>query len=149
MADKIALMSIMTKQCNKIFSGTKVWEFRKRPPRLIAEDNLDIIVYSSKIDKAIVGRFRVEQILCCKLEELMKRTGYENDPEAVEWFREYYHNKELCSAIKITDPVLFKKPITLSMIKKDIPSFRPPQNFNYVKPDDKINMLIKSYEGMQ
>lgn len=144
MANKLALMSIMTKQCNKIFSGTKVWEFRKVPPHLDNGDNLDIIVYSSKIDKAIVGWFRVEQILSCELEELMKKTGYENDLEALEWFRGYYHNRKICSAIKIKDPILFKKPIALSLIQNDIPSFRPPQNFIYLRPESDIYNLIKN-----
>lgn len=143
---KLALMSIKTKHSQKIFSGTKIWEFRKAPPKLKEGESLEIVVYSSQVERAIVGKFSVERIVSSKLEELMQETGYGKDMDALEWFRSYYSNKELCSAIKISDPVLFETPITLAMIKKEIPSFCPPQNFVYIREDSDIGMLIQKHE---
>lgn len=146
MANKVALMSIMTKQSKKIFDGTKKWEFRKIPPRIGVEDELEIVVYSSKVDKAIVGKFKAGRILYCSLDELMRITGYENDKEAVEWFESYYKGKKLCSAIEVLNPVKYKKPISLNIISNNIPEFRPPQNFIYVNEGSELKKLIGRYE---
>jgi predicted transcriptional regulator len=146
MANKVALMSIMTKHSNKIFEGNKLWEFRKMPPRINADDDLEIIVYSSKVEKSIVGKFKAGRILYCQLDELMRITGYENDKEAVEWFKAYYKNKEFCSAIEVLNPIKYKKPISLSMIQQKIPSFRPPQNFIYVVGDSVLAEIISQQE---
>lgn len=146
MNKKIALMSIKTKHSQKIFSGVKIWEFRKAPPKLKEGESLEIIVYSSQVERAIVGKFSVERIVSCELEELMKVTGYENNNDALEWFRAYYSNKKLCSAIKIKNPILFETPITLAMVREEIPSFCPPQNYIYIKEGSRINMLLQKYE---
>lgn len=143
MANKTALMSIMTKHSKKIFEGTKKWEFRKLPPRIGVGDNLEIVVYSSKIEKSIVGKFKAGRILYCSLDELMRITGYENDIEAVKWFSSYYKGKEFCSAIEILNPTKYDKPITLEMIKNYISSFRPPQNFIYITKGSELERLIQ------
>ena len=52
--NNLVLMSIRTKYVNEIFSGKKVYEYRRKS---IGENNLNktIYIYSSGIDKAIVG----------------------------------------------------------------------------------------------
>lgn len=140
---KIVLMSIMTKYSNKIFNGTKLWEFRKNLPKISADDELVIVVYSSKDEKAIVGEFTAGRILKCSFDELMHITGNENDERAIEWFDNYYKGKEKCCAIEIINPKRYDKSIKLETIKLCDPSFRPPQNFVYIKSGDSIHKLIK------
>jgi len=146
MANKVALMSIMTKHSKKIFDGTKKWEFRKIPPRIGTEDVLEIVVYSSKVEKAIVGKFKAGRILYCSFNELMRITEYENDKEAVEWFSSYYKGKELCCAIEVQNPVKYKEPIKLNIVNNEIPTFRPPQNFIYINDVSELIVLISRYE---
>ena len=59
---RIAIISIMTYYAKQIFDETKLYEFRKSP---LKKDLLDkkIYVYSAKEDKAIIGYFRVSDIL--------------------------------------------------------------------------------------
>lgn len=139
---KTILMSIMTKYSNKIFNGTKHWEFRKNLPKLDDDDNLTIVVYSSKKDKAIVGEFTAGRILKCSFDELMRITGNENDLKALEWFRNYYKDREECCAIEVINPKKYKNPIKLETIVLNNSSFKAPQNFIYINKNDTIDNLI-------
>jgi predicted transcriptional regulator len=92
-----------------------------------------VVVYSAGDDQAITGEFQAGRILATSFEQLMKSTGTEKDDNAVLWLRRYYGTNKICSAIEIKSAKLYKKPITLSDIKLRIPSFRPPQNFIYLR----------------
>lgn len=142
--EKKILMSIMTKYSNKIFNGTKHWEFRKNLPKTNDGDNLTIIVYSSKKEKAIVGEFTAGKTLKCSLNELMHITGNENDEEALEWFKNYYKDKEKCCAIEVINPKKYECPIKLETIIMNNPNFKAPQNFIYINENDTIDNLINS-----
>lgn len=141
MNKKQCLMSIMTKHSNKIFNGTKAWEFRKAPPRINEGESLEIIVYSSKVEKMIVGKFTAGRILRCSFDELMNITGNE-DAASITWFKTYYKGKELCCAIEILNPVKFDKPIKLEELTKAIPSFKAPQNFIYINEESELKRII-------
>lgn len=143
--EKKVLMSIMTKYSNKIFNGTKKWEFRKNLPKINSDDHLKIVVYSSKQEKAIIGEFTSGRILHCSFDELMEITGNSNDEKALTWFKEYYKNKDVCCAIEVIKPIKYSYPITLDDITKLNPVFRAPQNFVYIKENDPIDLLIKKY----
>jgi len=148
MAGKIALLSIQTKYAKRIFDGTKTWEFRKSPPRLAEGEALEIVVYSSKEEKAIIGSFKAGRILRCPLAELMAATGYADDAEAVAWFASYYKGSALCSAIEIREPVRFRNPLPLQAVRARIPNFRPPQNFVYMARDSELYAYISQSEGV-
>ena len=148
MASKTALLSIATKHARKIFDGTKQWEFRKCPPRLAEGDDLEILVYSSQEEKAIVGSFRAGRILRCSLPELMEETGYADDAKADAWFTAYYKGAKQCSAIEVCHPIRFRNPIPLPMIRARIPSFAPPQNFIYITRGSELYTFISECEGM-
>ena len=74
--DRIAIISIMTYYARQIFDETKLYEFRKSPLKneLL---NKKIYVYSAKEDKAIIGYFKVSDILNGNTDEILKATGYD------------------------------------------------------------------------
>ncbi|MCT4612510.1 MAG: hypothetical protein N4A47_03985 [Clostridia bacterium] len=146
MEKKKILMSINTKYSRKIFKGTKLWEFRKAIPRIEETDELEVVVYSSQEEKAIVGSFKAGQILRCSLDELMEKTGYSDDSDAVEWFSAYYGDRKICSAIEVIEPIEYEKPITLNEIREVIPSFRPPQNFVYITSESNLEEVLEPFE---
>lgn len=139
---KKILMSIMTKYSNEIFNGTKHWEFRKNIPKICASDDLTIVVYSSKEDKAIVGEFTAGRILKCSFDELMHITENKNNLKAIEWFKNYYKGKDECCAIEVINPVKYKCPIKLETIILNKPNFKAPQNYIYIRENDVIDNLI-------
>jgi len=148
MVNRIALMSIATKHARKIFDGTKLWEFRKVPPRLADGESLEIFVYSSRVEKAIAGSFHAGRILRCSLTELMAETGYANDAEAAAWFAAYYQGARQCCAIEVCHPVRFRSLLPLQAIQARVPSFRPPQNFIYITQDSELYSCISERKGV-
>ena len=106
------------------------------------KNNLTIVVYSSKKDKAIVGEFTAGRILKCSFDKLMHITGNENDLKALEWFRNYYKDREECCAIEVINPKKYKNPIKLETIVLINSSFKAPQNFIYINENDTIDNLI-------
>ena len=146
MENNYVLMSIKTKYANKIFDGTKLWEYRKNLPKNFWSGKTDIVVYSSKEERAIVGKFTVGTVLKCSLDELMEKTGCEGDPEAREWFENYYKDKSICCAIEVTNPTRFLSKCTLEEIRSTVPKFMPPQNFFYIQKESPLEEVIKSLE---
>ena len=132
------LISIKTKYANKIFEGTKIYEFRRKS---IGEKNCNkkIYVYSSEEEKAIVGYIIVEKILEGDVKYLLDVTKYKDSSGMIKYF-------EGCNkgyALKISSAVRFKEPIYLSDIKKIDNKFVVPQFFRYIKEDEYIYDVLK------
>lgn len=119
------LMSIKPEFANKIFEGTKKYEFRraifKNP------DITTILVYSSSPVQKVIGEFEIEGILNFDLESLWRKTK-KHSGISEEYFFEYFGDKELGYAIKIKTFKKYRKPLC---IRKDFKAI-PPQSFLYV-----------------
>jgi predicted transcriptional regulator len=119
------ILSIKPEFANKIFEGTKRYEFRrtifKNP------DVTKVVVYASSPIQKIIGEFEIESILKDNLESLWRKTkNYSGISE--EYFFKYFIDKELGFAIKIKN---FKKYGTPKCIREDYNLF-PPQSFLYL-----------------
>ena len=71
------IMSIKTKHANKIFNGTKTFEYRKKS---IGEKNLNkySFIYSSECAKAIVGYVVFDSIVSGNLDYVINNSQPEN-----------------------------------------------------------------------
>ena len=80
---RIAIISIMTYYAKQIFDETKLYEFRKSP---LKKELLDkkIYVYSAKEDKAIIGYFKVSDILNGNTSKILELTGYDKRKDGTE-----------------------------------------------------------------
>lgn len=119
------ILSIKPEFANKIFEGTKRYEFRrtifKNP------DVTKVVVYASSPIQKIIGEFEIESIIEDNLESLWRKTkNYSGISE--EYFFKYFVDKELGFAIKIKS---FKKYGTPKCIREDYNLF-PPQSFLYL-----------------
>jgi len=119
------ILSIKPEYANKIFEGTKKYEFRraifKNP------DIKKVVVYSSSPVQKIIGEFEIEKIISHELETLWNKTKkYSGISE--DFFFQYFGDKELGFAIKIKNTKLYKKP---KCIREDYNLF-PPQSFLYL-----------------
>ncbi len=119
------ILSIKPEYANKIFDGTKKYEFRRaifKNPEV-----KKIVVYSSSPIQKIIGEFEIDQIIKYDLETLWKKTKkYSGISE--DFFFEYFGDKELGFAIKIKNTKLYRIP---KCIRKDYNLF-PPQSFLYL-----------------
>lgn len=94
--EKLILMSIKTKYANQIFNGTKKYEYRRRT---IGEKNLGkkIYIYSSEIEKAIVGYIIVNKIIEGTSNYVLEETKNENNQDIIKYFKDC----SKCYALKI------------------------------------------------
>lgn len=131
-------MSIKTKYANQIFKGTKKYEYRRRS---IKEGNLNkkIFIYSSEIDKKIVGYIIVDEILEGTSEYILKRTNNEGNIDIINYFKDC----ENCYALKIKEAVLLQKAISLKELKEKDSNFTVPQYYRYIKETEPLYKILK------
>jgi predicted transcriptional regulator len=119
------ILSIKPEYANKIFEGTKKYEFRraifKNP------DIKKIVVYSSSPVQKIIGEFEIDRIITHNLETLWSKTK-KHSGISEDFFFQYFGDKELGFAIKIKNTKLYRTP---KCIREDYNLF-PPQSFLYL-----------------
>ena len=119
------VLSIKPEFANKIFAGTKKYEFRRA---IFRNPNVKkVIVYSSSPVQKIIGEFEIDRIITHDLDTLWGKTK-RHSGISEEFFFEYFGDKEHGFAIKIKTPKLYKKP---KCIREDYNLF-PPQSFLYL-----------------
>lgn len=120
------LLSIKPEFADKIFNGTKKYEFRKS---IFKNKDVDtVVVYVSYPWKYIIGEFKIDAILCDNVDKIWKQTqdfsGISED-----FYRMYFENKTSAYAIKIGHVTKFKKFKRLS----DYHINHAPQSFVYLR----------------
>lgn len=143
--NRIAVISIMSYYAKQIFNGTKGYEFRKSP---IRDEMLDkkIYVYSAKEDKAIIGYFRVSDILNGNTNEIMKATGYDKRPDGYEIVRYYGENNPNCYALKLYDVTGFEEYLTLKDMRSVNSQVELPQYMKFIYDNDPLYDVITKWD---
>jgi predicted transcriptional regulator len=119
------LLSIKREFADKIFDGSKKYEFRRT---IFKKPDVDtIIVYASGADGAIIGEFKIEEILHDNLETLWSKTGNQSGiSESV--FKKYFAEKKDGYAIRIKNTSIYDSPLSLEALNLRF----PPQSFAYI-----------------
>lgn len=120
------LLSIKPEFVEKIFNGTKRYEYRKCAFK--REDAQTVVVYSTQPVGQIVGEFDIEEILCDEPVTLWENTQKESGIE-LSFFEDYFQGKEQGVAIKIGSTRLYNVPLNPKSI---CDSFVAPQSFRYL-----------------
>lgn len=119
------LLSIKPQFVDKIFDGTKKYEFRKSLFK--RSDVTRVIIYASYPVKRIVGEFEIEQILSDDVniiwEQTKKYSGITKD-----FYNSYFQKKKRANAIKIGNLKRYKEERCLS----DYNIQQAPQSFCYI-----------------
>lgn len=119
------LMSIKPEYVNKIFSGEKKYEYRKR----ICKKQIDkIIVYSSSPIQKVVGELIIKQVLYDNKNTIWNKTNLYGGISK-ECYDKYYKNCDNAVAYEIEKAVLYDKPKDL----KDFNIITAPQSYIYIK----------------
>ena len=119
------LLSIKPEFANKIFDGTKKYEFRKS---IFKRDDIKtVVVYASSPVQQVIGEFEIEKILYQEVEQLWRITqkfaGINKD-----FYDNYFADKEMAFAIQVGKIHRFQKPKRLSDYDIDY----APQSFAYL-----------------
>src|SRR5258705_12548883 len=99
------VLSIKPEFANKIFAGTKKYEFR----RVIFKNTKvkKVVVYSSSPVQKVIGEFEIEYILNHDLNTLWHLTKNDSGISSA-YFFEYFGDKKYGFAIKIKKTKLYK-----------------------------------------
>lgn len=122
------VLSIKPEFANKIFDGTKLFEFRKV---IFKEGIKSVLVYSSSPVQKVIGEFQIGEIIRHDLETLWDLTK-EFSGISEEYFYEYFAGKEHGYAIQIKEKTKFKVP---KCLREDY-NLLPPQSFAYWTKQD-------------
>jgi len=121
------LLSIKPEYANKIFDGSKKFEFRKAIFK--NKDITKVVVYASSPMQKVIGEFEIENILFNDPEALWEKTekfaGISKD-----YFDIYFTNKKIAYAIKIKSTTRYEEPLCL---QNDLQIKTPPQSFMYIE----------------
>ena len=126
------LMPIKPEYVNKIFSGEKKFEYRKR----VCKKNIDkIIVYSSSPVQKVVGELIIRNVLCDKKDIIWNKTkmygGIDKDK-----YDKYYENSNIAVAYEIEKAILYDIPKEL----KDYKVNTAPQSYIYIEREQKFDV---------
>lgn len=118
------LLSIKPEFAEKIFSGSKRYEYR----RSIFKKKVDtVIVYASSPMRKVIGEFSIETIHHADLDSLWKQTQ-KYSGITLSYYKSYFESKDKGYAIKVFGARRYKNPLDL---KKSF-GILPPQSFAYI-----------------
>ena len=119
------LLSIKPVYVKKILEGKKKYEFRK----FHCKDGVDtIIIYSTAPEKKVVAEVPLLDIIEGDVEYVWQQTKPEGGITK-KAFKEYYKDKEIATAYKLGDVVVYDEPKELS----DFGLNYAPQSFAYIE----------------
>lgn len=119
------LLSIKPEYAEKIFSGQKRYEFRKRKPK---ETVAKVFVYECHPSKRIVGWFSVRRIHSGSPYEIWEKCKDFGGIEE-ERYLAYCRGKKVIHAFEIDEIFRFDPPVNPFHSFRD---FNPPQDFRYM-----------------
>lgn len=123
------LLSIKPEFVEKIFAGTKKYEFRKS---LFKRGDIKyVVIYASSPVKRVVGEFEIINIMSGDVNSVWERTQKHSGITRA-FYNSYFQNKKTANAIQIGNLIKFKESKTLS----DYNVRQAPQSFCYVVDRD-------------
>ncbi len=120
------ILSIKPQFVEKIFNGSKRFEFRRSIFRKSAVNK--VVVYASAPVSKIVGEFEIKDVLNSEINSLWKQTK-KFSGISEEYYLEYFRGKEDGYAIRIENPKKYKKEKCI----KETYGIKAPQSFAYVR----------------
>jgi predicted transcriptional regulator len=118
------VLSIKPEFANKIFDGTKKFEFRKA---IFKNENIKtVIVYSSSPVQQVIGEFEIERIINHDIDTLWGLTHQESGITE-DYFYKYFADRLEGFAIQIKKTKKYRIP---KCLRSDFNLF-PPQSFAY------------------
>lgn len=131
---KEIFLSFNPKYFKPLLYGIKKYEYRKR---FCFEETKAYLYLSGKVKK-VVGIMQLGKPIRLDL----TRDDYLNYPDTLKRVDEYIVSKDI-NAIPIKSLSLFKKPISLQDIRKEIPDFMPPQMYFILKNHLKLKEILE------
>lgn len=119
------LLSIKPQFANKIFEGTKLFEFRRS---IFKNQNINtVVVYASSPVQKVIGEFTIDTILTDKPEIIWEQTKHHSGISK-DFFNDYFADRDRAFAIKVKNTELYETPLNLADFNINF----APQSFVYL-----------------
>lgn len=126
------LLSIKPEFAERIFDGSKKYEFRKA---VFKNSGIKtVVVYASSPTQRVIGEFEIETIISDSPEMLWNETKEFAGVEE-HFFYEYFANREMGFAIKIKKTKKYKESLCL----REHFNLTPPQSFLYLRNENLVS----------
>lgn len=136
---KYLFIAVKSEYANKLISGKKDIELRKKKPSVQPGDY--VIIYASAPIKAVLGFGKVKTIIECTPECLWERYSNRLGINEQSYFS-YYDGYHKAIGIEF-DMIKSVMPIGLEELRRVDPNFQPPQIYRYVTNEDIVTVLSK------
>lgn len=125
-----AILSIKPEYVERILSGEKTYEFRRRIFKRPEVDTL--VIYATMPVGKVVAEAGITGVLESSPEDIWEKTS-RHAGISEDRFKAYFHGRNVAYAIGIGDVHAFRRPLTLAEYSPDIS--RAPQSFVYIHED--------------
>ena len=122
-----AMLSIKPEYVDRILSGEKTYEFRRRIFKRTEVDT--IVIYATSPQCKVVGEVKIDGIKTADPESIWLQTGKEGGISK-ERFMDYFDGRDVAYAIKLGKVKRFVRPRPLSYSEPQVHS--APQSFVYI-----------------
>jgi predicted transcriptional regulator len=129
----VVLLSVRPPHVERLLSGAKTVEFRRRPWRV--PDGAAVLLYGSKDRRAIVGSLIVESTAVGSPSAMWASHGARSGLTRRE-YREYFAGATVAVAINVGRVRQLDEPLTLGELRRRSPSFHVPQSYRFMATDE-------------
>lgn len=140
---KYVFISIREEYTARILEGKKKIELRKSRPNVVPGDH--VIIYCTSPVKAIVGVAKVQEVIVHSPLTMWRLHSKKLGIKRKDYF-DYYGDSNKAIGIVLSDVRKLGYTICLSLIKKQLPTFTPPQTYryflNFVPPVDNMRFRL-------
>ncbi len=137
----VVLVSIKPYYAYKIFRGVKKYELRRRSGASIAPGTLMIVYASGKV-RAIIGEFRVGDIIEGSAEEVWRELAKREKTGVGEDAWPYIRGAKKAYAMEVVEPRLYPVQVRLEDIRSIIPGWMPPLSYRVLREGDPLYELV-------
>ena len=127
--DRMVVLSLKPRFAEAILTGVKTVELRRTEPRIVVPTRA--LLYATSPVRALLGTCIITSVQPSNLKVLWRVHGSESGLLHHE-FLDYFEGVDVGTALTLTQPRAFSRPIALQDLRARPRGFRPPQSFAYV-----------------
>lgn len=129
----VVLLSVRPPHVERLLSGAKTVEFRRRPWRV--PEGATVLLYGSKDQRAIVGSLIVESTAVGSPSAMWASHGARSGLTRRE-YRDYFAGATVAVAIDVGRVRQLDEPLTLGELRRRSPTFHVPQSYRFMATDE-------------
>ena len=133
MTASVVLLSVRSPHVERLLSGEKTVEFRRRPWRV--PDGATVLLYGSRERRAIVGSLTVESTAVGSPSAMWVSHGARSGLTRRE-YREYFAGATVAMAINVGRVRQLVEPLTLTELRRRSAAFRVAQSYRFMAADE-------------